>query len=158
MRRILSLLLPLAIGFAILAADTVYFYTKKRETALLDAPRSRQAPVAKLDFREKLELLERDGSWLKVKAPAATGWVYEGNVADREPPSDRSFEGLPTTASPTSDTIAARPLTPVAKEYAAQKGKREASEDVLWMSEQSDRVSKETVLKFLEEGKKGEFQ
>lgn len=160
LRRIVTIACAfLAVTALIFAADpTVFLFTKKRQTDLLESPRSREKPVATVPFREKLKVLEKDGVWIKVEAKSGSGWVYEGNLAPKQPPADVNLEFLPGEASPTSVSVAARPLGEVAKNYAVSKGKKAAAEDVEWLERESGAITAAEVDQHLAANKKGEYQ
>lgn len=158
-RRTLWTVLLVGFALALCAAErAVFFYTKKRQTELLPSPRSRETPVATIPFREKLEMIERDGPWIKVAAKFGSGWVYEGNLTDKEPHKDVNLEFLPSSASSTTASVAARPLSEVARGYAGMKGKAAAAADVEWLEREADGVSASEVEKHLVAEKRGEFR
>lgn len=144
------------------AEATEVYYTNRRVTELLTAPRSKEAPVGQLGFNEKLKLVERDGPWLKVSAgsgpKAVTGWVYEGNVSAKRPPNNPNLEFLPSSAGETTTSVAARPLNETAKKHAESKGKTSAASDIEWLEQRSDQVTPARVVEHLTAQKRGEYQ
>jgi hypothetical protein len=54
--------------------------TLERDSPLYAAPRMEGAPVAQLKQGETGEVLGKQGAWLNLKTPAATGWLFSFNV------------------------------------------------------------------------------
>jgi hypothetical protein len=54
--------------------------TLERDSPLYAAPRMEGAPVAQLRQGETGEVLGKQGAWLNLKTPAATGWLFSFNV------------------------------------------------------------------------------
>jgi hypothetical protein len=133
-------------------------YTKKRETNLLDAPQALAHPVAKIDFAAELNVEQVNGAWLFVSAGDDRGWVFAGNVAEKKPSVDHKTDFLPSSASETTASIAARPLDEVAKNYGDQKGLGEAKADVEWVERQSAQVDDAAVTAYLQSKKLGEYK
>ena len=133
-------------------------YTKKLETNLLDQPQALAKPVAKIDFAAELNVEQVNGAWLLVSAGDDRGWVFAGNVAGQKPSADHKTDFLPSSASDTTASIAARPLDDVAKNYGDQKGLGEAKEDVEWVERQSAQVDDAAVTAYLQAKKLGEYK
>jgi len=133
-------------------------YTKKLETALLDEPKPLAHPAAKIGYAVELTVEQVNGSWLLVSAGANRGWVFAGNVAEKKPMANPKTDFLPSTASETTASVAARPLDEVAQNYGEQKGLGEAKADVEWVERQSGRVNGAAVTEFLQAKKLGEYQ
>jgi hypothetical protein len=133
-------------------------YTKKLETALLDEPKPLAHPVAKISFAAELNIEQVNGGWLLVSAGDNRGWIFAGNVAGKKPSEDRKMDFLPSSASETTASIAARPLNEVAKNYGEQKGLGEARADVDWLRQQSAQVNDAAVVEYLQAKKLGEYQ
>ena len=154
----------LAIGCGLCASMLLGFekgktaYTKRSETALLEEPKPLAKSLATLPFGAAVNIVELGGHWAKVSRDKDTGWIYLGNLGEQKPAQDHSIEGLPTSASATTASIAARPLDKVAKAYADQKGLNEAAADVTWLEKQTDALDAAAVIEYLKAQKKGEFQ
>jgi hypothetical protein len=71
----LSFLLFLALPAA--GAEQV---TVERDTALYSEPRTDASQVGQLKQGSVAEVLSRNGAWLNIKTPAATGWTFTFNV------------------------------------------------------------------------------
>jgi len=138
------------------AGDTAY--TKKLETKLFDEPKPLANPVAKISYATELNIEQVNGSWLLVSAGDSRGWVFAGNVAAKKPSGDYKTDFLPSSASETSASIAARPLDDVAKNYGEQKGLGEARADVEWVERQSAQVNDAAVTDYLQAKKLGEYK
>jgi len=54
--------------------------TLERDSPLYAAPRMEGAPVAQLKQGETGEILGKQGAWLNLKTPAASGWLFSFNV------------------------------------------------------------------------------
>jgi SH3-like domain-containing protein len=133
-------------------------YTKKLETNLLEEPKALAHPVVKLSFAVKLNVEQVNGAWLLVSAGDNRGWVFAGNVTAEKPSKDRKTDFLPSSASATTTSIAARPLDEVAKNYGDQKGLGEAKADVEWVEQQSAQVNDAAVTAYLQTKKLGEYK
>ncbi len=133
-------------------------YTKKLETTLLDEPKPLAHPVAKISFAAELDIEQINGSWLLVTAGDNRGWIFAGNVAEKKPVADHKTDFLPSSASETTASIAARPLDDVAKNYGTQKGLGEAKADVEWVEQQSAQVNDVAVVQYLQAKKLGEYK
>jgi hypothetical protein len=133
-------------------------YTKKLETNLLEEPKALAHPVAKIDFAAELNVEQVNGAWLLVTTGDNRGWVFAGNVADQKPSADHKTDFLPSSASETTTSIAARPLDDVAKNYGDQKGLGEAKEDVEWVEQQSAQVNDAAVTEYLQAKRLGEYK
>ena len=157
-------ILPLAVACFFCATFVFAFeknktaYTKRFETALLEEPKPLAKSVATLPVGSEVKIVELDTRWAKVSSGKDSGWIYLGNLAEEKPAKDHSIEGLPTTASETTASIAARPLDRVAKEYANGKGLGEAAADITWLEGQTDSITIPAIIEYLKAQKKGEFQ
>ena len=87
-----------------------------------------------------------------------TGWVFGGNLSETMPAEIKGSDGLPVTASQTTASAAARPLTPAADDYAERRNLGDARKDLDWLQDQCKQVTAEQVDAFLKASKKGEFQ
>lgn len=133
-------------------------YSKRNETKLLAEPKPLATAVGKAAFAEPLKVLEVRGAWLNVKGKAATGWVFQGNLAE-EKPSLAPPAGLTSVeANDTTTSAAARPLAPVANGFADRQGAGKARADVEWVEQQAAKVGPAAVNEYLRANKKGEFQ
>jgi|HubBroStandDraft_4_1064222.scaffolds.fasta_scaffold341260_2 hypothetical protein len=133
-------------------------YTKKLETTLLDESKPLAHPVAKISFAAELKIEQVNGSWLLVTAGGNRGWIFAGNVAEKKPSADYRTDFLPSGASETTASIAARPLDDVAKNYGDQKGLGEAKADVEWIEQHSAQVNDAAVVEYLQTKKLGEYK
>jgi hypothetical protein len=151
-------LLALAVaGEAALVAGGIA-YTKNLETRLLAEPRPLAPVSGKVPFASKLKVEEARGPWLRVSAGAAAGWVFAGNVSETKPVEGKGADGLGLSASTTTATAAARPLTPAANDYAVRRNLGDARKDLDWLLTQSQAFTPEEVTAFLQAQKKGEYQ
>jgi len=114
------------------------------------------AAVAKLKTHHEYTVVQISGRWVELKAGSATGWVYEGNLSREEPP-DVNNSAFSTQASPTTLSAAARGIDDDAKGYADRKGEAESANDVVWMEQENDAISKDDVRAYLKEHKLGEY-
>lgn len=133
-------------------------YTKKYETNLLAEPSPLAAVTGKLAFGRALKVNEARGAWFKVADGAKTGWVFAGNLSEAKPAEGRGLDGLGVSASNTTATAAARPLTPAADDYAVRRNLANARDDLNWLLAQCHGITAADVEAFLKEQKKGEFQ
>lgn len=162
MKQLLPICLVALAGLA--ATATAAFapggtaFTKRVETALLSEPKTLAAAVARVPYARALKVDEVRGAWVHVSDGTHAGWVFGGNLASSKPSETRGLDGLPLAASATSASAAARPLAPAAIDYADRRGIQDAAEDLQWLDEQSDTVTKEDVRAFLQDQRKGEYQ
>jgi hypothetical protein len=112
--------------------------------------------VAKLKSHHEYTVVQISGRWVQLKAGSATGWVYEGNLSREEPP-DVNDSGFSTEASATTLNAAARGIDDDAKGYASRKGEAESANDVVWMEQENDAISKDDVRAYLKDHKLGEY-
>jgi len=133
-------------------------YSKRNETSLRAEPSALAAPAGKAAFAESLKIEEIRGSWLRVKATKAAGWVFTGNVAE-EKPTLAPPAGLTTVSASETDTVAAaRPLAPAAEGFADRHDADQARADVEWIDAESARVKGEDVDGYLRDNQKGEYK
>ena len=143
----------------VLAYDAGGFaYTKRPETNVLSEPRALAPAVGRLGFRRKVKIDQVQGAWLRVSDGPVGGWVFSGNLADTMPAEIKGTDGMPLTASQTTASAAARPLTQEANAYAAQRNLGAARNDLDWLQRQCTAITKAQVEAFLQAQKKGEFQ
>jgi hypothetical protein len=155
----ISLLLGLLGASTVLAIEAGSFaYTKRIETNVLSEPRPLASTVGRLGFRRKIKVDQVQGSWLRVSDGPVGGWVFAGNIADTMPPEIKGTDGLPLSASQTTASAAARPLTPEANSYAAQRNLGAARNDLDWLQMQCRAITPAQVDTFLQTQKKGEYQ
>lgn len=112
--------------------------------------------VAKLKAHHEYMVVQISGRWVELKTDSATGWVYEANVSRDEPP-EVNDSGFKTEASATSLNAAARGIDDDAKGYANRKGEAESANDVVWMEQENDAISKDAVRDYLRAHKLGEY-
>jgi hypothetical protein len=149
-------LLCATLGGGFDAGNTVF--TKRYETDLLTDPQPLAGTVATLPFAAGVKIISLQGKWANVTATNGTGWIYLGNLADEKPAEDHSINGLQTSASATTASVAARPLDNVTAQYVQQEGLGQAAADVRWLERQSDVIGKAAVTRYLKAGGKGEYQ
>jgi hypothetical protein len=155
----LAVLLGLLGTSAVLAFEAGHAaYTKRVETNLLTEPRPLAPLAGKLGYRRKVTINEVRGGWLRVSDGPAGGWVFAGNLAEKQPEEIKGADGLPLSASQTTATAAARPLTPAANDYAVRRNLGEARRDLDWLQAQCKALTPEEVNAYLQAQKKGEFQ
>jgi hypothetical protein len=133
-------------------------YTKRFETNLLAEPAPLAAVTGKVAYGRKLAIAETRGAWLRVSDGPAAGWVFAGNLSELKPAEGKGLDGLGLAASATTATAAARPLTPVADDYAVQHKLTNARDDLNWLIAQCGALTPAQVEAFLQEQKKGEYQ
>jgi hypothetical protein len=133
-------------------------YTKRQETTLLAEPSALAAPAGKLAFGRAVKIQEARGTWLRVNDGPLAGWVFAGNLSEIKPAEGKGLDGLGLSASATTATAAARPLTPAADDYAARRNLTSARDDLNWLLAQCRTITPAQVEAFLKEQKKGEYQ
>ncbi len=134
-------------------------YTKRFE----DQPARRAfqalAPVnGKLRFASKLKVKEIRGNWVLIGDGSAKGWVFTGNLAETKPAEGTGLDKLGLSASTTTATAAAHPLTPAANDYAERRNLGDARGDLNWLNTECHAITNADVEKFLRGKKKGEYQ
>ena len=112
--------------------------------------------VMKLKAHHEYMVVAISGRWVQLKAESATGWIYAGNVSRDEPPevNDSNFK---TDASATTLNAAARGIDDDAKGYADRKGETESANDVIWMEQENDAISRSDVRDYLKAHSLGEY-
>jgi hypothetical protein len=133
-------------------------WSKHHETALLAEPKPLSSAQATVGFAEKLEILERQGAWLRVQGVGGEGWVYHGNVAADKPELPPAASLTTLEASETDSVAAARPLTPAAADYAARHGATDAQADIDWIDAQARQVTPADHNGYMADNRKGEYQ
>jgi hypothetical protein len=155
----IALLLGLLGATSVVAFEAGGFaYTKRVETNALSEPRPLAPAAGKFGFRRKLKVEQVQGSWLRVSDGPVAGWVFAGNLAEAMPPEIKGTDGLPLTASQTTASAAARPLTPEAEAYATRRNLGQARNDLNWLQYQCKTFTAADVDAYLKAQKKGEFQ
>lgn len=147
-------------AIAMLAAfkkgDTVY--AKKITTPLLAEPRPLATAAGNVDFGVALKVDEVSGPWLRVTTREASGWVFEGNVAE-EKPSRAPSAGLTKVTADSTDTVAAaRPLTEAAEGYSSRHNGAQARADVAWVDAQAAGIPDDEVVAYMRDNDKGEYR
>jgi hypothetical protein len=159
MRKLLSLAVLLAaVSFAAAAeleAGHTAYVIHDGQPLLSDKDPDASA-VTKLKAHQEYMVVQISGRWVELKAGSATGWVYEGNVSRDEPP-DVNDSGFKTEASATTLNAAARGIDDDAKGYANRKGEAESANDVVWMEQENDAITKDAVRDYLRAHKLGEY-
>jgi hypothetical protein len=112
--------------------------------------------VTKLKSHHEYAVVAIDGKWVQLKTDSATGWVYVGNVQRDEPP-EVNDSGFKTDASATTLNAAARGIDDDAKGYANRKGEAESANDVIWMEQENDAITKDDVRAYLKDHQLGEY-
>ena len=133
-------------------------YTTHYQTALLEEPQPLAKSAATLPFAASVSITTLQGHWAQVSSANGSGWIYLGNLAAEKPVENNSVQGLQTSASATTASVAARPLDNVTSQYDDQEGLDKAADDVKWLESQSDAISNSVVIDYLKTNKKGEFQ
>lgn len=152
------LLLAAAVSAGAALAGGSSAYTKRFKTTLLAEPSPLAQPAGELPYGRKVTVNEVRGNWLRISDGPAAGWVFAGNLSETKPAETKGLDGVPLVASDTTATAAARPLTPVADEYANRHGLANARADLNWLLEESAALTDEQVDEFLKTQKKGEYQ
>lgn len=137
-----------------------FAFAKRADTPLLAEPKPLAASTAKLAFGRRVKIEEVRGPWVRVSdGPKTAGWIFAGNLADAKPSEGKGTDGLGLSASTTTATAAARPLTPAAVEYADRREiGTDAHEDLDWLLAEARAITPADVDAFLQEQKKGEYQ
>jgi len=133
-------------------------YTKRLETSLLAEPKPLAAVSGKVPFASKLKVEEARGPWLRVSTAGTTGWVFAGNVSESKPAENKGADGLGLSASTTTATAAARPLTPAANDYAERRNLGDARKDLDWLNDHGMTLTMDQLNAFMQAQKKGEYQ
>ena len=133
-------------------------YTKRLETNLLAEPAALAATGGRLPAGRPVQIAEVRGAWLRVSAGSAAGWVFAGNLSETKPAEGKGLGALGLSASATTATAAARPLSPAAVDYAARRNLTSARDDLNWLIEFCQGFTPAAVDSFLKEQKKGEYQ
>ena len=157
MRKI-TLFLLLVTGMAV-AADLEAghsAYVLHDGQPLLEDKDPDSATVDKLKTRHAYDVVQISGKWAQIKTGSATGWVYMANLSSDEP-AEVNNSSFNTEASATTLNAAARGLDDDAKSYANRKDEAESANDVVWMEEQNDAITKDEVRAYLKEHKLGEY-
>lgn len=135
-----------------------FAYTKRVETVLYSQPHSDTPVSGRLGFKRKVKVDEVRGPWLRVSDGPASGWVYFGNMSLTPIAEVKGSDGLPLTASQTTASAAARPLTPEANAYAVRKSYGQARVDLDWLQAQDKTIQEPDVVAYLRAQKRGEYQ
>lgn len=157
---------PVFLALALLAANAANaasLYVRASGTDLKQKPGPGGAPVMKLDIGTKVQIVAKEGNWVKVKVTLAdksekTGYVFAQKLSDDKPDKER-FGGTAVAASASEgDTaMALRGLSATSEKYADRDSQIEP-EHVAAVKKMEDRKPpKDALEKFLREGKLGEY-
>lgn len=135
--------------------DTVY--SKKQNTELHDSPAPDSPVKGSLDFQQKVAILAVQGRWVQVQGDSKSGWVYSGNLSEKEPPDVNKNDFLHSTAGDTTAATAARPLDEVAVAYGQRRGHQDAVADLKWLEAFADAITPDQVRAYCKENHKGEY-
>lgn len=133
-------------------------YTKRDNTVLRDSPSLGGGTVGKLPWGAAVKITKVEGRWVKVSGSGKSGWVFSGNLAKKKPPSENKNDFLPTAASDTSASMAARPLSETAKKYGKRRNLGSALSDLHWLESTTNTISNQTVDAYMKEKGLGEYQ
>lgn len=155
-----ALLAALATASALFAFEAGSFaFTKRAETKLLAEPKPLAETAGTLPFGHQVKIDEVQGAWLRVSEGDTAGWVFKGNLALTKPAEVKGLlDGVPQTASETTATAAARPLSPVVNQYATARSLASAQGDLEWVISECASLTPEEVDAYLQAQKKGEYQ
>jgi hypothetical protein len=160
MRKIISLAVVLAVAVSLAAAADLEAghtaYVIHDGQPLLSDKDPDSSAVTKLKSHHAYTVVALDGKWVELKTDSATGWVYVGNVQRDEPP-EVNDSGFSNEASSTTLNAAARGIDDDAKGYADRKGEAESANDVIWMEQENDAISKDDVQTYLKDHQLGEY-
>lgn len=159
MKRPLVLVALLAAG----VADAASMYVRASGTDLKQKAGPGGAAVAKLDIGTKVEVVAKEGAWVKVKVKLADksekiGFVFAQKLSDDKPDKER-FGGtaVAATASEGDTAMALRGLSATSEKY-ADRDTEIKPEHVAAVKKMEDRKPpKDAIEKFLREGKLGEY-
>jgi len=154
----------------VLAAATLLFattaaaasmYVRASGTDLKDKPSPAGASVAKLDIGTKVEVVAKEGAWVKVSFTGAdkkakTGYVFGAKLSDDKPDKERFGGAVAANASEGDTAMALRGLSATSEKYAERTNiKPEHIAAVKAMEKR--KASAAEVDQFLKDGKLGEY-
>jgi hypothetical protein len=133
-------------------------YTKRFKTTLLAEPSPLAASAGDVGYARKFSVKEVRGNWVLVSDSSAKGWVFVGNLTETKPAEVTGLDKLGLSASTTTATAAARPLTPAANDFAERRNLGDARNDLNWLDAECHKITPADVNHFMQEKKKGEYQ
>jgi hypothetical protein len=123
-RRVATAAFALAIAGGVTIAVAEDVWVKRPELDLRAAPSAAGNVVATVKKGQKLEVLGREGAWVKVKAGDVEGYVSQNSLSDKKVSGGgglSTFAGGPDTSGATA-SAGAKGLDDMAEKYAAAKG------------------------------------
>ena len=158
-----SSLLVLAALFLAGTAHAASLYVRASGTDLKEKPGPGGVALAKLDIGTKVEVVAKEGAWVKVKIKLAdksekTGYVFAQKLSDDKPGKER-FGGpaVAASASEGDTAMALRGLSATSEKYADRDAQIKPEHVAAVKKMESRQPPKEAIDRFLREGKLGEY-
>lgn len=156
---------PLVIAFLLLAfagtAAAASLYVRANGTELKDKPGPGGASLAKLDIGTKVEVVAKEGAWVKVTFKGAdkkekTGYIFGQKLSDDKPDKERFGGAVTASASEGDSALALRGLSATSEKY-AERNQIKPSDIAAVKEMEKRKIAAGDIDKFLREGKLGEY-
>ena len=157
--------LSLAVAILLLvfasSAAAASLYVRANGTEMKEKPGPGGAPITKLDIGTKVEVLAKEGAWVKVSVKTAdkkekTGYVFAQKLSEDKPDKERFGGTVTASASEGDSALALRGLSATSEKYAERQSIKPG--DIAAVKEMEKRKADPAAMdKFLREGKLGEY-
>lgn len=143
------------------SASAASLYVRASGTDLKDKGSPAGATLTKLDIGTKVDVVAKEGSWVKVnvKTPdkkERTGYIFAAKLSEDKPDKERFGGAVTASASEGDSALALRGLSATSEKYAERKAIK--PEDIAAVKAMENRkVDQAAIDRFLREGKLGEY-
>jgi len=130
-------------------------WVKRPELDVRGAPSVAGNVVATVKKGQQLQVIGREGAWVKVKVGETEGYVSQNSLSDKKVSGGgglSTFAGGPDTSGATA-SAGVKGLDPMAEKYAAAKGLDPKRVDA--MIARTEAISPDELAAFMREGKVG---
>jgi len=148
-------LLLLLFAFAGTAA-AASLYVRANGTELKDKASPGGAVLTKLDIGTKVDVVAKEGSWVKVTVKGKTGYIFGQKLSEDKPDKERFGGAVAATASEGDSALALRGLSPTSEKY-AERNKIKPSDIAAVKEMEKRKATADEIDRFLREGKLGEY-
>jgi hypothetical protein len=151
----MCLMMGVVLAAGIEAGKSVF--VKRDQAPLLDSPSPEGGKVQSLQWGKEYTVKKVDGNWAELAVDGKSGWVYKGNLTDKEPEETGNKNSFSSGSTDASASLAARGLDKSAKAYAARQDHGASAAQVEWLEDQNKEVTKSVVTQYLKDHKQGEY-
>lgn len=152
--------MSLSIAFVVFVfagtAAAASLYVRANGTELKDKASPGGASLTKLDIGTKVDVVAKEGGWVKVIVKGKTGYIFGAKLSEDKPDKERFGGAVTASASEGDSALALRGLSATSEKY-AERNQIKPSDIAAVKEMEKRKVSADEIDKFLREGKLGEY-